>query len=63
MKINNERMAALLHANNLAFDKGFGLEQYLTTIWVRTPESTRHKWRKRAVVFGKMVDTEVVEYE
>jgi len=63
MKINNEKMAALLHASNLAFDKGFSLEQHLAGVWVNTPESTRHKWRKRAEIFGKIVDAEVMEYE
>lgn len=63
MKINNEKMAALLHASNLAFDKGFSLEQYLAGVWVNTPESTRQKWLKRAERFGKIVDMEVLEHE
>ena len=61
-RINTEK-TALLHASNLAFDKGFSLEQHLAGVWVNTPESTRHKWRKRAEIFGKIVDAEVMEYE
>ena len=62
MKIGNERMAALLHAQNLAFDKGFSLDNHLETTWKKTPESTRSKWRKRAITFGNILEQEVMEH-
>ena len=63
MKYCNEKMAALLKASNLVFDKGFDLDLYMQTIWSKAPESTRIKWRKRADVFSKIVNMEVAEYD
>lgn len=60
MKIGNERMAALLHAQNFAFDKEFSLDHYLENVWPKTPDSTRSKWRKRAVIFGNILEQKVM---